>query len=79
MAILNLHHYKKSKIPSEYWDLIADYLSCFDKELIKFINLDKKRTGDLITIVKVTEPGSYILDKIKIESIKEYLKGGCNA
>ena len=50
-----------------------------DKELIKFINLDKKRTGDLITIVKVTEPGSYILDKIKIESMKEYLKGGCNA
>jgi len=50
-----------------------------DKELIKFINLDKKRTGDLITIVKVTEPGSYILDKINIESMKEYLKGGCNA
>lgn len=35
MAILNLHHYKKSKIPSEYWDLIADYLSCCDKELTK--------------------------------------------
>lgn len=50
-----------------------------DKELIKFINLDKKRTGDLITIVKVTELGSYILDKINIESMKEYLKGGCNA
>ena len=43
------------------------------------VNIDKKRTGDLITIVKVTEPGSYILEKINIESMKEYLKGGCNA
>lgn len=50
-----------------------------DKELIKFINLDKKRTGDFITIVRVLEPGSYILEKNKIESIKEYLKGGSNA
>lgn len=42
-------------------------------ELIKYINLDKKRTGDFITIVKVLEPGSYRLEKIKLESIIEYL------
>ena len=50
-----------------------------DRELIKYINLDKKRTGDFITIVKVNQPGSYILEKIKLENIKEYLKGGSNA
>ena len=50
-----------------------------DRELIKYINLDKKRTGDFITIVKVIQPGSYILEKIQLENIKEYLKGGTNA
>ena len=50
-----------------------------DRELIKYINLDKKRTGDFITIVKVNQPGSYILEKIQLENIKEYLKGGTNA
>ena len=44
-----------------------------NEELIKYINLDKKRAGDSITIVKVDHPGSYKLEKIKLESIKEYL------
>jgi 3-dehydroquinate synthase len=42
-------------------------------ELMKYINLDKKRSGNKITIVKVDEIGSYILEKINLEEIKNYL------
>lgn len=42
-------------------------------ELIKYINLDKKRTGNNITIVKVNEPGKYILEKIELDEIKKFL------
>lgn len=33
MGILNLHNYKNSKVPEEYWDCIADYLSCCENEI----------------------------------------------
>ena len=33
MGKLNPHHYSKSTIQSAYWDAIADYLSCCEKEI----------------------------------------------
>lgn len=33
MGILNLHNYKNTKVPEEYWDCIADYLSCCENEI----------------------------------------------
>lgn len=35
MALMNLQQYKKTDIPLEYWEKIADYLSCCDKEISK--------------------------------------------
>ena len=43
------------------------------EELYKYISLDKKRNGDYITIIKVKEIGTYQIDKMKIEDIREYL------
>ena len=43
------------------------------EELMKFIKLDKKRKGEHITIVKVNEPGSYVLENIKIEQLENIL------
>lgn len=42
-------------------------------ELYDYIMLDKKRSGDYISIVKVEEVGTYKIEKIKIEDIKKYL------
>ena len=42
-------------------------------ELYKYICADKKRSGDEITIIKVKEIGTYLMEKIKLEDIKNYL------
>ena len=41
--------------------------------LYKYISMDKKRSGNKITIVKVQEIGTYELIKINLEEIKNYL------
>ncbi len=42
-------------------------------ELFKYINLDKKRSGDYLTIIYVEEIGTYEIRKILLEDIKQYL------
>ncbi len=42
-------------------------------ELYSYILRDKKRSGDYISIIKVEQVGTYIIEKIKIEEIKKYL------
>lgn len=44
-----------------------------DFDLFRYISLDKKRTGDNISIVYVTEIEHYEIKSIKLEEIKEYL------
>lgn len=44
-----------------------------NEDLFKYICVDKKRSGDYITIVKVNEIGKYQLERIKLEDIKNYL------
>lgn len=43
------------------------------EELIKYISLDKKRSGDYITVVTVSNVGTYEFKKIKLEDIINYL------
>ena len=33
MAILNVNKYKNASVPIEYWERIADYLSCCDAKV----------------------------------------------
>ena len=43
------------------------------EEIYKYISLDKKRNGNYITIIKVDKIGTYKIEKIKMEDIKNYL------
>lgn len=43
------------------------------EELFKYISLDKKRSGDYLTIIYVSEIGTYEIRKILLEEIKKYL------
>lgn len=50
------------------------YECSIDKEeLYKYICLDKKRSNDYITIIEVKEVGNFIINKILLEDIKNYL------
>lgn len=42
-------------------------------ELYKYISLDKKRSDNYITIIKVSKIGTYEIEKIELENIKSYL------
>lgn len=42
-------------------------------DLFKYISLDKKRSGDYLTIIIVLEIGTYEIRKILLEDIKKYL------
>lgn len=42
-------------------------------DLFKYISLDKKRSGDYLTIIYVEEIGTYEIKKILLEDIKQYL------
>lgn len=48
MAVLNLHHYEHSKVSLDYWDRIANYLSCCDNEI-------KKISEDSFTYIRWNE------------------------
>ncbi|MBQ8292265.1 MAG: 3-dehydroquinate synthase [Bacilli bacterium] len=43
------------------------------EELFKYINLDKKRSGDYLSIIYVKSLGNYEIRKILLEDIKKYL------
>ena len=55
----------KYQLPTKV-DLTSD-------ELFKYINLDKKRSGDYLSIIYVEEIGTYEIKKILLEDIKQYL------
>ena len=43
------------------------------EELFKYINLDKKRSGEYLSIIYVDTLGTYEIKKILVEDIKQYL------
>ncbi len=42
-------------------------------ELLKYINLDKKRSGDYLSVIYVEKVGTFEIKKILLEDIKKYL------
>ena len=43
------------------------------EELFRYISLDKKRSNDYISIIRVEEIGKFLIEKILLEDIKNYL------
>ena len=52
-------------------DDISDSIT--KEDLYKYISLDKKRSNKDITIIEVKEPGTFEINKINLEEIKNYL------
>lgn len=44
------------------------------EKIIDLIKVDKKASGDMVSIVYVEKPGSFEFRKLKIDELKEYLK-----
>ena len=66
------------ELKQELKDILNKYhlpISCniTKNELYKYISLDKKRSDNYITIIKVLKIGTYEIEKIELENIKSYL------
>lgn len=65
MAIMNLNYYKRSNVPMEYWNRIADFLSCCDAEEhgLESESYDYFRYGESKVVFQ------YLLEKLEIPRI----------
>ena len=43
------------------------------EELFRYISLDKKRSNDYISVIRVEEIGKFLIEKISLEDVKNYL------
>lgn len=68
-------------VSDEVKKILIDFLKKYDlpycidfnkDDIYRYICLDKKRSSDYISIVRVEEVGKFIIDKILLEDIKKY-------
>ncbi len=52
---------------------LPDECNIDKEELFRYISLDKKRSNDYISLIRVEEIGKFLIEKILLEDIKNYL------
>ena len=75
---IGMLYMSSDKVKNEIYNLLKKYdlptgNNLSKEQLFKYITLDKKRSGDYISIIRVDEIGKYEIKKILLNDILEYL------